>query len=287
MPGWKKNIPAISPREKRLFIEPDHPTLSITRQASLLGISRASVYYVPRPNLEDIRMTHAIDAIYTAHPFYGSRRIALALHDEYDILANRKKVQRLMRRMGIAAIMPRTCTSAPGPEHRIYPYLLRNLAIRRPNHVWGTDITYIRMAQGFCYVTAILDWFSRYVVAWELSATMDVEFCLIALRSALTCAIPDIHNSDQGAQYTAEAYTDILHAHHIAISMDGKGRYLDNIFTERLWRTLKYEEVYLKEYRTLDEARDGLATYFTFYNHERRHQALGYKTPAAVYGAGV
>lgn len=226
---------------------------------------------------------HAIDALYTAHPFYGSRRIKDALADDARIAICREHVQRLMRQMGIAAIAPKPHTSVPGPGHRVYPYLLRNLPIVRPNHVWGTDITYLRLANGFCYLTVLLDWFSRYVVSWELSETMEQEFCLVSLRSALARAMPEIHNSDQGAQYTCHDYTDILDQHGVSISMDGRGRCMDNIFTERLWRTVKYEEVYLKEYRTIDDARDGLMEYFPFYNEQRRHQGLQGRRPAEVY----
>lgn len=230
---------------------------------------------------------HAIDHIYTAHPFLGSRRIPWALKDDYGIIANRKKVQRLMRLMGIEAVYPKPRTSAPAHAHRIYPYLLRNITIMRPNQVWGTDITYIKMREGFCYLTAILDWYSRYVLSWELSATMEPAFCATALRSALGRATAEIHNSDQGSQFTAQEYTGILDAHGVKISMDGRGRCMDNIFTERLWRTVKYEDVYLKQYRTIDEAREGLGQYFPFYNDERRHQSLRYKTPAEMYFASA
>lgn len=229
----------------------------------------------------------AIDAVYTAHPFYGSRRIKGGLVDDYGITAARKKVQRLMRLMGIEGIAPGPATSIPAPGHRTYPYLLKNLPITRPNQVWGTDITYTPLPKGFCYLTAIIDWFSRYVVAWELSATLDAAFCIRTLVSAFRRAVPDIHNSDQGSQFTAHAYTDILDAHGVAISMDGRGRCLDNIFTERLWRTVKYEDIYLKSYRSLDEVHAGLADYFPFYNAKRRHQALGNRTPAQVYAGAT
>lgn len=208
-----------------------------------------------------------------------------ALKDDYEIIICREHIQRLMRLMGIEAIYPKQHTSAPAEGHRLYPYLLRNLAITRPNQVWGTDITYLKMEHGFCYLTAILDWFSRAVLSWEVSERMSASFCTTSLRSALARAIPEIHNSDQGAQFTAQEYTGILDARGVAISMDGRGRCMDNIFTERLWRTVKYENVYLKNYRTVDEAREGLSAYFTFYNEKRRHQSLKYKTPAQVYGA--
>ena len=261
--------------------------MSLTRQTELLDISRASLYYQPRPNEQDIQIMHALDVLYLRLPFYGSRRMQGALEDYYAILICREHVQRLMRLMGIEAIYPKPRTSTPAEGHHLYPYLLRNLAITRPNQVWGTDITYIKMEHGFCYLTAILDWFSRSVLAWEVSEKMDVSFCATSLRSALARAIPEIHNSDQGAQFTAQEYTGILDARGVAISMDGRGRCMDNIFTERLWRTVKYENVYLKNYRTMDEAREGLAAYFTFYNEHRRHQALENKTPTEVYFAGA
>lgn len=230
----------------------------------------------------------AIDAVYTAHPFYGSRRIAQHLRRSDRLAINRKRIQRLMRRMGIEGIAPKRRTSKPNPDHQTYPYLLRGLAIRHPNQVWGTDITYIPLAHGHVYLIAIIDWFSRYVVSWELSASLDTAFCTVALERALASAIPAIHNSDQGCQYTSAAYLDVLRSHPaIQISMDGRGRCMDNIFTERLWRSVKYEDVYLKQYRTIDEVRAGLTAYFTFYNHERVHQALDYRTPAEVYGGAT
>lgn len=229
---------------------------------------------------------HVLDALYTRLPFYGSRRMQDALKDEYAIRICREHVQRLMREMGIEAIYPHRRTSVPTEGNPIYPYLLRNLAITRPNQVWGTDITYVRLEHGFCYLTAMLDWFSRAVLAWEVSEKMDVSFCATSLRSALTRATPEIHNSDQGSQFTSKEYTGILDARGVRISMDGRGRCMDNIFTERLWRTVKYEEVYLKSYRTIEEARENLTSYFTFYNTQRRHQSLHNKTPAQVYCAG-
>ena len=226
---------------------------------------------------------HAMDKIYTRCPFYGSRRIKDALSDDYHKVVGRDHVRRLMQEMGIEAIYPKKNTSLPAPGHQIYPYLLRNLPIVRPNQVWGTDITYVRLAQGFCYLSAIMDWYSRYVVAWELSATMEKEFCMTALRSALHKAVPEIHNSDQGSQYTSSEYTNLLKDQQIQISMDGRGRCMDSIFTERLWRSVKYEEVYLKAYRTIEEAREGLEQYFPFYNNERRHQGLDGRRPQEVY----
>lgn len=234
---------------------------------------------------EDIAALRALDQIYTKRPFYGSRNMRYALRDDYGISIGRDHVRRLMKVLGIEAIYPKKNTSQPAPGHQIYPYLLRGYDIYRPNQVWGTDITYIRLTKGFCYLTAILDWYSRYVVAWELSENMETEFCTRALRCALSRAIPDIHNSDQGSQYTSHEYTNILAARKIAISMDGRGRCMDNIFTERLWRSVKYEEVYLKAYATIEEARAGLNDYFPFYNEERPHQSLKYKTPGEIYRA--
>lgn len=260
--------------------------MSITRQAELLEISRSAIYYVPRVDEQDLRALHALDELYTQYPFYGSRRMRLALQDDHRISISRDHVRRLMSVLGIEAIYPKRNTTIPAPGHQIYPYVLKNMPIVRPNQVWGTDITYIRLQHGFCYLMALIDWFSRYVVSWEVSRTMEKEFCLTALRSGIDRALPDIHNSDQGSQFTSNEYTDILNARKITISMDGRGRCMDNIFTERLWRTVKYEDVYLRRYQTIDEARDGLGKYFTFYNQKRRHQALDYKTPAEVYGSG-
>ena len=226
----------------------------------------------------------AIDEIYTKRPFYGSRRIKFSLADEYGINICREHTQRLMRLMGIEAIYPKKWTTIPNSQHSTYPYLLTNLPIIRPNQVWGTDITFIGLLGGYCYLVAILDWFSRYVLSWKLSPTMEVDFCLAVLEEALTIATPEIHNSDQGSQFTGNEYLALLKSHpSVQISMDGRGRCMDNIFTERLWRTVKYEEVYLKQYQNIIEAEIGLGNYFPFYNQDRRHQALGYKTPHEVY----
>lgn len=279
----KKNFTLLAPAEKRLIIEKTNPGLSLGRQAELLTLSRSSIYYIPRIDPEELKILHALDKAYTKHPFYGSRRLKLALADNYQIFICRGQVQRLMRILGIQAIYPKQKTTVPTPGHQIYPYLLKNLAIIHPNQVWSTDITYIPLEQGFCYLTAILDWFSRYVLSWELSETMETEFCVRALKSALAIATPYIHNSDQGLQQTSLAYTGLLKERKIQISMDGRGRCLDNIFTERLWRTVKYEDVYLKHYRTIEETYEGLQKYFPFYNGERRHQGLNYKTPEEIY----
>lgn len=241
---------------------------------------------MPTVDPDDILIMNTIDAIYTQYPFYGSRRIQHELRQEHGISACREHIARLMRIMGIEAIYPkakREYTSQPSKEHAIYPYVLKNLIITLPNQVWGTDITYVRLTNGFCYLVALLDWYSRYVIAWRLSETLHEQFCLDNLNHALTIATPDIHNSDQGSHFTSPQYTDILNAHTIQISMDGKGRCMDNIFTERLWRTVKYENIYLRSYENSDHARNGLAEYFTFYNTRRPHQALDMKTPYELY----
>jgi putative transposase len=223
-----------------------------------------------------------LDEQYTKTPFYGIRRMHQWLIGQgYEV--NLKRVKRLLRQMGLEAIYAKPRTSVPAPGHRIYPYLLRGLPIVRPNQVWSTDITYIRLRRGFVYLVAIMDWFSRYVLSWEVSITLDVSFCLAALEWALRTATPDIFNTDQGSQFTSESFTQMLLAHDIEISMDGRGRALDNIFVERLWRTVKYEEVYLKDYDDLSDAIESLRSFFLFYNRERIHQSLGYRTPEAVY----
>lgn len=229
---------------------------------------------------------HAIDAIYTKCPFYGSRRIQYDLKTLYGLFACREHIARLMHIMGIEAIYPkpkREYTSQPCEKHPAYPYLLKHLIITHPNQVWGTDITYVRLTKGFCYLVALLDWYSRYVIAWRLSETLQEQFCLDNLNTALTIGVPGVHNSDQGSHFTSPQYTDVLKEHEIQISMDGKGRCMDNIFTERLWRTVKYENIYLRSYENSDNARKGLAEYFTFYNTQRPHSSLGMKTPYEVY----
>lgn len=268
--------------ERVAAIDRDHPEINIARQALFLDISRSSVYYQPVVNEEDIRIIHAIDQIFTKRPFYGSRRIRNDLKDE-GIFICREHVQRLMRIMGLEAIYPKKRTSTPNIQHKKYPYLLRGLPIIRPNQVHGTDITYVRLEQGFCYLVAHLDWFSRYVMSWELSLSLETTFCIDSLTRALGVAIPEYHNSDQGTQFTSENYLNVLSAHDIRISMDGRGRCMDNIFTERLWRSVKYEDIFLKSYRDIDEARKGLTQYFHFYNTERKHQSLNYRTPAEIY----
>ena len=267
------------------MLEPGSPGLSLKTQAELLGISRSSLYYFPLPpSPEEVAIKDRIDEIYTRWPFYGSRRITVVLNQE-QISVSRLTVQRYMREMGIAGIAPGPNTSKPAPEHQIYPYLLRHVVASYPNHVWGVDITYVRLHGGWLYLVAIIDWFSRFVVAWEVDQTLELPFVLAAVDRALSQATPAIWNSDQGSHFTSPQYLDRLLAAKVQISMDGRGRAVDNIFTERLWRSVKYEEVYLNDYASPREARMGLSRYFHFYNFERPHQALDYKTPAAVYAA--
>jgi putative transposase len=247
-------------------------------QTDLLGISRSSLYYEPQPvSLATLTVMNGIDRTYTAHPFYGSRRIAK------DLGVNRKQIQRLMREMGYEAIYPKPNLSKNTLPHPIYPYLLRGITAGHPNHIWGTDITYIRMTKGFLYLTAYLDWFSRFVLSWKLSTTLETGFVMEAAREALIIGTPEIENSDQGVQFTNQEYINLWEENKVKISMDGRGRAMDNIFTERLWRSLKYEEVYLKEYATVLEAKENIGTYFNFYNYERKHQSNNYRTPAEIY----
>jgi len=269
--------------QRRAMVQTE-PLLSMRRQCELLGVNRSSLYYDAVPtDPEELALMRRIDELHLKHPFYGSRKMAQELSKEGDPI-NRKRTQRLMRVMGIESVAPKPNTSRPAPEHAIYPYLLRNLEISRPNQVWATDITYIPMAHGFMYLVAIMDWYSRRVLSWRLSNTMDPAFCVEALQEALSrFGAPEIFNTDQGAQFTAEAFTDVLHERNVKISMDGKGRWVDNVFIERLWRSLKYEEVYLHAYDDGKAARDGIERYMRFYNYDRPHQALGYQTPAAFY----
>ena len=261
----------------------DQAEFSVRRQCELLGVNRSGLYYQPvGESAENLRLMRLLDEQYTRVPFYGSRRMTEWLATQgYEV--NRKRVTRLMQLMGIEAVYPKPRLSQPGEGHRVYPYLLRGVTVDRLNQVWSTDITYIRMAQGFVYLVAVMDWYSRYVLSWSLSLTMEIDFCIEALRLALRRGRPEIFNSDQGAQFTSEKFTDELAAKEIAISMDGRGRCMDNIFIERLWRSLKYEEVYLKDYESVTEARTGIERYFRFYNQERLHQSLDYRTPTAIY----
>lgn len=246
-------------------------------------MSRSTFYYQPAPeNPEEDILRRLLDEEFTSRPFYGARKLRIRLRAR-GYRVNRKRIRRLMRELGLAVIYRKPRLSLPGRQHKRYPYLLNGVAIVRPNQVWSTDITYIRLAHGFVYLVAIIDWYSRAVLSWALSTTMEKEFCLEALRSALRTAKPEIFNTDQGAQFTSPEFTGLLESEGIRISMDGRGRVYDNIFVERLWRTVKYEEVYLNEYRSAGEVRAHLAAYFRFYNEERPHEALGYRTPAAVY----
>lgn len=265
------------------MVEPNNEIISITRQCELLDINRSSYYYRPKPvSLETIAIMNRIDEIYTKFPYYGYRKITVQLKRD-GLKINKKKVLSLMQQMSIQAIYPKKNTSKPSPEHFKYPYLLKQLNITEPNQVWGTDITYVRANGIWFYLVAILDWFSRYVISWQLSDNLRTEFCSENLRQALNTAIPTIHNSDQGSQFTSCEYTNILKQKNIQISMDGRGRCFDNIFNERLWRSVKYEEIYLKEYNNYQEAKKSLNEYFTLYNNERLHESLNYRTPAEVY----
>jgi putative transposase len=278
----------MSASDRRALVDRGERSPSIRRQCALLGVARSGVYRPPRPaNDNDLLLMRRLDELYTAWPFLGSRRMTTLLRVEgYPI--NRKRVQRLMRRMGIAALGPKPRTTKPAPGHKIFPYLLRNLAIERPNHVWAADITYVPIGRGFLYLVAIIDWASRAVLAWRLSNTMDVEFCLAALEEALVrFGRPEIFNTDQGSQFTSGAFTGMLAAAGIRISMDGRGRWIDNVFIERLWRSLKYEDIYLKGYADGREARAGIAQWLAFYNHRRPHQALANRTPMAVWRDGA
>jgi len=262
-----------------------HPSLSIKHQCDLLAISRSGLYYQPKGvSDEELELMKIIDRQYLATPFYGARKIVVWLKSQGH-LVNRKRVRRLMCLMGLKAIYRRPKTSKPAPGHKIYPYLLGGMKITRPNQVWAADITYIPMARGFLYLVAIIDWYSRYVLSWRLSNTLDAGFCVEALEEALKKGKPDIFNTDQGSQFTSEAFTGLLEQHGVKVSMDGKGSYNDNLFIERLWRSVKYEEVYLKAYQDGRDAKISLGNYFRFYNTERPHQSHGYRTPAEVYCA--
>ena len=265
------------------MVEPGHPRIAVSRQCELLGLSRSSYYYGPQKDqTEDHRLMRMIDEQYLKTPFYGSRRMTSWLRRQGEEV-NRKRVVRLMQTMGLMAIYPKARKGLSGGASRRFPYLLRGLEIVRPDQVWASDITYIPMRRGSLYLVAVMDWYSRYVLSWRLSNTLDAEFCMEATTEALGQAQPEIFNTDQGSQFTSDAFVDLLQGANVRISMDGKGRVFDNIFVERLWRTVKYEEVYLKDYEDGRQARESLAAYWDFYNHERPHQALGYRTPAEVY----
>ena len=273
----------MSPGRRRKKVDREHPSLSIVRQCALVGVSRSSLYYRPQGAFEEeLSLMGEIDRQYLDTPFYGSRRMKVWLARE-GRRVSRKRVQRLMRIMGLRAIYRSPGASRSAPEHRVYPYLFRNARVTRPNQAWAADITYLPMARGFLYLLAVMDWHSRYVVAWRLSNTLEADFCVDALKEALGQGQPKVFNTDQGSQFTSLEFTQALQEHRVKISMDGKGRYNDNIFVERLWRTVKYEEVYLKAYANATEARRELSAYFRFYNDQRPHQALGYRTPAEVF----
>ncbi len=272
--------------EKKKKIQPLHPQLSIHRQCALIGLPRSSYYReisTEQEKPENLEIMKIIDKEYTKHPFYGTRQMRNVLRRKgYKI--NRKRVQRLMRKMGIQSIAPKPNTSKAHPQHKVYPYLLRNFDVIRSNQVWCSDITYIPLAGGFVYLTAVMDWHSRYVLSWELSITMDNDFCVSALERALRChGTPYMFNTDQGSQYTSHEFIKVLKDKDIKISMDGKGRAMDNIFIERLWRSVKYEEIYVNEFKSVEQLRKALKKYFDFYNHERPHQSFDGQTPAEVY----
>jgi putative transposase len=276
----------MSQTAKLKTVERPHPQLSIVKQCALLKVPRSTLYHEPKPESDaNLALMRRIDELYMKWPFYGARRMAEQLRRE-GIAVDRKRVRRLMRLMGIEAIYQKPNTSRSHPGHKKYPYLLKNIAITRVNQVWCADITYIKMAKGFVYLVAIMDWFSRRVLAWRLSITMETDFCVEALQEAMDLyGKPEIFNTDQGVQFTAASFIETLAAQGVRISMDGKGRYLDNIFIERLWRSLKYEEVYLKAYASVAEARIGIGSWINFYNNERLHQALDYKTPREIFEA--
>ncbi|GHO63956.1 hypothetical protein KSC_028480 [Ktedonobacter sp. SOSP1-52] len=274
----KKNQ-ATSVEQKRQRIKPDHPTLSIARQCELLDLARSSYYYEPLPESEEnLLLMRLLDEQYTRTPFYGTRKMTAWLHTQ-GYRVERKRVRRLLRTMGLETIYPKPHLSQPGAQETRYPYLLRGFAIDRRNQVWSCDITYIRLTRGFVYLVAILDWFSRYVLAWETSITLDTSFCLEALDQALQVARPEIFNTDQGVQFTSREFITRLQQAQVRISWDGRGRALDNIFVERLWRSVKYEEIYSKDYQTVPQTRKGITAYFHFYNHQRLQRALEYQTP--------
>ena len=278
----------MSAPDRGALLDPEHGQLSIRRQCALLGVARSAVYRPPREaNEDDLAVMRRLDELFTAWPFLGSRRMAAMLRAEGQRI-NRKRVQRLMRKMGIAALGPKPRTTKPAPGHRIFPYLLRGMVIDRPNQVWAADITYVPIGRGFLYLVAIMDWASRAVLAWRLSNSMDVSFCRSALEEALArFGKPEIFNTDQGSQFTSPAFTGVLQAVAIKVSMDGRGRWMDNVFIERLWRSLKHEEIYLKGYADGREAKAGISSWLAFYNLQRPHQSLRDRAPMVVWRAGL
>jgi putative transposase len=272
---------------KRPLVEPSNSDLSIRRQCELLGLNRSSYYLPPATESEEnLRLMRQIDEQFLRTPFYGSRRMTACLGRAGEMV-NRKRVQRLMALMGLEPVFPRPRTTTAAPDARVYPYLLRDRELTHVDEVWSSDITYVPMRHGFMYLTAVIDWFSRYVLSWRLSNTLEGRFCLEALDEALARGRPEIFNTDQGSQFTAREYTDRLEEAGVAVSRDGRGRALDNVFVERLWRSVKYEDIYIKDYERVSELVSGLTAYFGFYDEERPHQSLGYRTPGEVYRAGI
>ena len=285
--GSKKNL-VCSAARKRELIDWHHPKISVARQCRLLGVSRSCLYYHPVPvATENLVLMRLLDEEYTRHPFLGVIKLTNWLRRQGFSHVGIRRVRRLLRLMGLMAIYPGPNLSKPAPGHKIYPYLLRGVEVERVNQVWSADITYIRLKTGFVYLVAVVDWYSRYILSFDISITLEADFCIEALQQALSRGTPEIFNSDQGSQFTSPRHTDILHLSGVRISMDGKGRALDNIFVERFWRSVKYEEVYLHDYESVQEARVGIKRYIEYYNNERQHQSLGYLTPAEVYFKGV
>jgi putative transposase len=266
------------------MIDKESESLSVRNQCELLELNRSTLYYkAVGPSAETLELMEIIDKIFTKHPYFGSRRVRVLLRREHGKQVTRKRVRRLMKTMGLETLYRRPRTSQPAPGHKIHPYLLRGLEINRPNQVWASDITYLPMAKGFLYLVAVIDWNSRYILSWRLSNTMDDEFCVDALNESLTKGRPEIFNTDQGSQFTSEDFVDAVQDAGVKVSMDGRGRWMDNVFVERFWRSLKYEEVYLHSYESTKEARESIDKWITFYNNGRPHQALDYRTPAEAY----
>ena len=288
MTGSKKNLD-LTLEQKRKAIEPGHKKITIYRQCELLSLNRSSLYYKSKGQSEyNEQLMKLIDEQFIETPFYGIDKMTKWLHLKKHYV-NHKRVRRLMRQMGLEAVYPhrKRYLSIPDKQHKIYPYLLRGVEVNRPDQIWSADLTYIRMYRGWLYLVAVMDWYSRYVLSWEVSVTLEADFCVSALKDALSSGTPKIFNTDQGSQFTSVDFTKVLLNAGIQISMDGKGRVFDNIFVERLWRTVKVEEVYLRDYQTVAEAKYYLGRYFEFYNNQRLHQALGYRSPAEVYGVAV
>ena len=283
MTGLKKNL-NFSVDQARGCIDDNHLSISVVRQCELLGISRSSIYYTPKtPSEYTLQLQRDVDEIYTRWPFFGTRKMTAYLNKTLDYQINRKRIQSVYRQLGIEAVYPKPNLSKRQDKDKIYPYLLRDVKIERCNQVWSTDITYIRLLNGFMYLVAIIDWHSRYVLSWSLSNSLDLGFCMESAEAVISQRCCEIFNTDQGSQFTSKAFTGLLLSNGIQISMDGRGRALDNIFVERLWRSVKYECVYLKEFKDVNSLRAALFTYFKFYNQQRPHQSLNYKTPAQVY----